>query len=129
MKVIIYNTENIEKLENGKPFVRVNNNSGAVSFNRLATHIIKKTGKKYIQFCQDELRPADWYVMPTDHEKAFIPRTDADRESYVIQCKALTTKILNSCGISSCSVRMMMAGLPTVVEGEELYAIITKSSK
>ncbi len=128
MKLKIYNKANSATLRKGKPTVRVNSKSGAISFNTFATMELGLVTDTGLEIVQDENRPQDWYIMKSDSDSAFKARPKAlTRDGFIIQSVVLSKAILKSVNADSTSASFLIGTVPVVHDGVELYAIITKS--
>jgi hypothetical protein len=107
----------------GKPTIRISK-TGFISFNKSAVQKLAFKPDEKISIIQDELRPTDWYIQKTDDPDGFELRTYA-KTSMAMNAAKIASILLDSLGLTE-STTFRMATEPTVDNGEEYFAILTK---
>ncbi len=125
MKIKRFNIENTKCVKIGKPTIRFAK-QGQIT---LSTEAVRKMNIKpgdKIEFIQDEEKPKDWYLKKS--KIGFSTRKYSGSDALI--CNASTICRLFMISVEkegALSVGCFVATVPTSIEGEEMYAILTKS--
>ena len=105
-----------------KPYVSFDR-SGVITINRSAVKHMGLSVSERIIFCQDRMRPEDWYIKT---DKRGVPLRSSTKGVMCANWKIMTCKILDSIDFHGHRVQ-----LPIVCRPNEngLYAIITNAWK
>lgn len=129
MKLKSYNMTNAASIGRvGKSSVRVNTQSGAISFSKLSIESIGLVDSLEIEFLQDEDKPQDWYVKKSSNGNGFPIRIKSGQRSIsIVQSTHIAREIFKSLKLEQTSAMFYMSQTPIELEGSKLYAIITRS--
>lgn len=81
---------------------------------------------KAIEFIQNEERPKDWYIRAAAQDKGFVLRANSrGGQAKKITAIRFVNFIMDTLEIPNEVVTYRVASIPTEIEGEEWYAILT----
>lgn len=126
-----YNSTNVKTIRFGKPTIRFNK-QGQISFSSaIITAMGLKSGDK-IELIQDEEKPKDWYVVKCKNDIGFPLREYKSSNALLTNSSGLVKTFMKSLepqiSNTTKSIGCLVAIIPTIVEKEKLFAIITKSA-
>lgn len=128
MKKKVYNINTIPATRATGYAISINPKNGSIMFSKELGDLLVLKGKK-VNFIQDEERPTDWYLEPTD-DKYAIPirakKSGGKNGGFMVQSSYLVRELIKICNLENTGQRIIVANEP--VE-KTMYPIITKSGK
>lgn len=101
---------------------------GIFIISRAAGALIGLADKDQVVILQDEDNPEDWYLEVVS-DKGFVVRCCKTWSNYKFNSTIISRKISESVGFKGRTGKMLIAGIPTRVDGRTLWGILTISLK
>jgi hypothetical protein len=128
MKLREFNASNTQVTRSGTPCMSVNYKTGVFSINQHATSLIGLKAGDQIQFLQDENEPENWYLEKVK-SGGFEIRTNSNiTPGLLFNNTAIGRKVIEGLGGGGViSIRLLVAGEPTIIEKRKLWGLIAVS--